>query len=295
MAGIEDNDPLNRDARRQRITTRGKNFSAADDRNICIAWLAISNDPLKGRDQMGDGFWKEIQEHARVKKRSYNAIRQRWGLISRCVMKFIDCYTAANNRANDGTLVGSVYDEAIELYMKRTNSKKWPFSECYEILRNSPKFNHYHQLKTNAANANHQIMVSQQSQPSSFTNSTENYDTKSNIEDGMQFFGDFHSTSDTSIHYGENGLHNGFAQPNDPFDSREELEHRRVEALEALAKAAQEKNQLFAEYIGAMNAATDAKYVTQPTNNLDPLSLQILELKKVKILTELQKTGTIMK
>ncbi|KAG4074121.1 hypothetical protein HA402_014326 [Bradysia odoriphaga] len=291
-------DPLNGESKRnpnRQTSHRGKNFSAADDRNICIAWLAISNDPLKGRDQQGDAFWKEVQEHAKIKKRSWNAVRQRWGLISRCVMKFSECFKAVNNRAAEGKLVGSVYDETIDLYLTTTNAKKWPFSECFEILRKSPKFNHYHQMKANAANANHPILAPH-SQSHSFAD-TDNYDTESNIGRAA-FFGDFNSTSDPSIAYAENGndLENGF-EPNDyddqiPYDSRQDLDRRRVEALEVLAKAAERKNELLAKYIGAMNAATDAKYVTQSTQHLDPLSLQILELKKIKILTALRNADT---
>lgn len=298
---MEDTDgPLSDQSKRnsnRQLSHRGKNFSAADDRNICIAWLAISNDPLKGRDQQGDAFWKEIQEHAKIKKRSWNAVRQRWGLISRCVMKFSECYKVVNSRATEGKLVGNVYDETIDLYMATTNAKKWPFSECFEILRKSTKFNHYHQMKANAANANHPILVSQShSQTQSHSQSqslgdTDNYDTESNVG-RTAFFGDFNSTSDPSIAYAENGLENDF-DPNEyddqmAYDSQHDLDRRRVEALEMLAKAAERKNELLAEYIGALNAATEAKYVTQCTHNLDPLSLQILELKKVNILAALQ-------
>lgn len=294
-------DPLN-DGSKRHTSHRGKNFSAADDRNLCIAWLAISNDPLKGRDQQGDAFWKEVQDHAKIKKRSWNAVRQRWGLISRCVMKFSECYKVVNNRAAEGNLVGSAYDETIELYMSTTNAKKWPFSECFEILRKSQKFNHYHQMKANAANANHPILVPQsQSQSHSIADTdnydTDNYDTKSNVGQAA-FFGDFNSTSEPSMAYGENGneFGNGF-EPNDyddqkPYESHRDLDRRRVEALEVLAKAAERKNELLADYIGALNAATDAKYVTQSTHNLDSLSLQIIELRKIKILAQLRNAET---
>lgn len=295
MENTEDTqDPLNKKSKvhsNRQMSHRGKNFSSADDRNLCIAWLAIANDPLKGRDQQGDAFWKEVQEHAKIKKRSWNAVRQRWGLISRCVMKFSECYKVVNRRAADGKSVGNVYDETIDLYMTTTNAKKWPFSECFEILRKSTKFNHYHKMKANAANANHPILVSQ-SQTQSLADS-DNNDTESTVGPSA-FFGDFNSTSDPSIAYAENDndLKNGL-EPNDfddqiAYDSRYDLDRRRVEALEGLAKAAERKNELLAEYIGALNAATDAKYVTQGTQNLDPLSLQILELKKAKILTALR-------
>lgn len=303
MSDSGEDEPSTRDSKRQRPTARGKNFTAADDRNLCIAWLAISNDPLKGRpDQLGDAFWREIQDHAKMKKRTCNGVRQRWGLISRCVMKFIECITTVSNqtKSNNGELVdNNVYDDAVELYVRTTNAKKWQFSECYDILHKSQKFTHYHQLKSAAANANHSLLVphtqSQQlSHPNSYNNESnhiyESYETESNADD-TKFFGEFDSTSDPSAHFDENGFGNSFAKPTDTFDpndSRQVLERRRVEALEALAKAAQRKNELLELYIGAMNAATDAKYVTQSPLNLDALSLQILELKKVKILMTLQ-------
>lgn len=263
--------------------SRGKNFSASDDRNLCIAWLAISNDPLKGRDQQGDAFWKEVQEHAKVKKRTWNGIRQRWGQISRCVMKFIECYSAVQSRAGGTLHDDSVYDEAVKLYLATTN-KKWQFSECWEMLRNSSKFNHFLEMKTTTANVG--LSSCFIAEPLSFTD----VDNESH-EGGTTCFGDFNSTSEISI------AENEFQQPNDwersnRFQSQPDLERRRVEALELMARVAERKNELLAEHIKALKAATDAKIITTPANNLDALSLQILELKKIKILMELQNVET---
>lgn len=265
---------------------RGKNFSASDDRNICIAWLAISNDTLKGRDQQGDAFWKEVQEHAKVKKRNWNGIRQRWGQISRCVTKFIECYTVIHNRTGGTLQEDSVYDEAVKLYLATTN-KRWQFAECWEMLRNSPKFNHIHEMRTTTATAGLSTFIAQ---PLSFTD----VENESNEGGGITYFGDFNSTSEISIAC---KAENGFQQPNDweksnCFQSSPDLERRRVEALEMMAKVAERKNELLVEHIKALQAATDAKIITTPVDNLDALSLQILELKKIKILMELQNVDT---
>lgn len=263
------------------IHHRGKNFSGDDDRNICIAWLTISCDPLKGRDQQGDAFWKEVQEHAKMKKRSWNAVRQRWGQISRCVMKFIECYSAVSNRTTDSLQEDSVYEEAVKLYLATTKSKKWQFSECWEMLRNNPKFNHFHELRISTiATAGPTTIV-----PQHFSNNeSETCDNESNA-DGTAMFDDFNSTSEISMAY---NAENNIRPSNDYPPDQQDIERRRVEALEMLAKASRRKNELLAEYVGAIKAATDAKYVTMSTQNLDNLSLQILNLKKTEILMKIK-------
>lgn len=260
---------------------RGKNFTESDDRNICIAWLAISNDPLKGRDQQNDTFWKDVQDHAKVKNRNWDAVRQRFGQINRSVTKFVECYDLViQNRAGAPFRQDDVYDEAVKLYLAKTNTRSWKFSECWEMLRNSPKFIHIHEMRTQ----NGQSTFT--SQPSSLTD-LENYDVDSNA--GATYFGDLNSTSEISIAC---EAENDFQHPNDWKESKyfqnQDLERRRVEALEMLAKAAERKNELIAEHTRALKAATDAKIITTSGQNLDSLSLKILELKKTKILMKLQ-------
>lgn len=265
---------------------RGKNFTASDDRNICNAWLAISNDPLKGRDQQNDVFWKDVQEHAKVKNRSWNAVRQRWGQISRIVTKFEESYDSVLRNQTGQLRAEDIYDEAVKLYLATTNARSWKFCECWEILRNNPKFIHYHEMKSAASNGGPSTFTLQASSIADL----ESYDIESNA--GGTCFGDVNSTSEISVAC---DAENGYDQPNDWKESKfyqNDLERRRVEALESLAKAAERKNELIAEHTRAMNAATDAKLITTSGENLDSLSLQILELKKIKILMELQNADT---
>lgn len=269
---------------------RGKNFTASDDLDICIAWLALSNDPLEGRDQQGDVLWKEIKKHAKAYKRSLNGIRQRWGTISRCVAKFMECHSLVTNRTGGTLEEDSAYDETVKLYLTTTNSKKWLFVECWELLRNNPKFNHIYEMRTtiphphagvSTSNPISEIPIVYKVENESLhpTNLTPQPNSLADL-DTYECYDDFNSMSETSIACN--------AENDVSFQGHKDLERRRVEALEMLAKEAKRKNELSVEHIRALNAATDAKYVTTDTSNLDTLSLQILELKKIKIFMDLQ-------
>lgn len=268
---------------------RGKNFTASDDRNICIAWLAMTQDPLKGRDQQGDIFWRDVQEHAKVYQHNWNAVRQRFGYISRSVTKFVEYYDKiVFSHRGVPKSQDDLYNDAVKLYLAETNVRTWKFLDCWDILRNDPKFLALHDTRTGKKGGTGTSSLVENSLVSHLSpREDDTLDFETNT-DG--YFGDFNSTSEISIAYDAD---DSFQQPTSwkkakLFQTQQELERRRVEALETLATAAMQKNELLSEYTKAINAATEAKLITTSGENLDSLSLQILEIKKIKILTDLQ-------
>lgn len=123
---------------------RGKNFSDRENRQLCLSWLAVSEDPIKGTDQSCTTFWSTILDHAKDQVPSFDsrtpdAIRQRWGVMSRSISKFTGCYKAVLRINESGTNDDDKIEKAKKMY-NADQQEEFKFLECWEILKKSPKF-----------------------------------------------------------------------------------------------------------------------------------------------------------
>lgn len=128
-------------ASKQRISNRGKNYSADEDKQICLSWIHAS-DICDRTDSKDIHIYGTLYDHAVAKEpdigaRSAGSIRSRFCCIQREVRKFSDIY---NQLASEETEPSeSVLQNALRAYkMKhKTNFKYLP---CWNILRGHPKF-----------------------------------------------------------------------------------------------------------------------------------------------------------
>lgn len=125
-------------------TRRGKNFGKLEDRQICISWVYTTQDAVKGTDQNISAFWSSVLQHAQtatpsLAKRTAEAIRQRFGAISRSVTKFAGCLKSIQRLKKSGSSATDELNMALELY-KTDNSEEFKYMECYEVLKQCPKY-----------------------------------------------------------------------------------------------------------------------------------------------------------
>jgi hypothetical protein len=86
---------------------KGKNFTIAEDQQLCRSWLNVSQDPVTGTGQKVTAFWKRVFEHYNEFKppgseRSENSVINRWAVISQAVSKFCGCMAQIENRNKSG-------------------------------------------------------------------------------------------------------------------------------------------------------------------------------------------------
>lgn len=129
---------------KQETVRRGKNFGKQEDRQICVSWVYTTQDAVKGTDQNASAFWNNIFQHAKsatpsLSTRTTEAIRQRFGTISRSVMKFSGCVKSVQRLNKSGASSEDKLNMALELY--KADYEEFKFLQCYEVLKQCPKFN----------------------------------------------------------------------------------------------------------------------------------------------------------
>lgn len=124
---------------------RGSNWLEEEDEQLCRSWLAISKDAVKGTDQHRGDFWKAVKDHAQSQIPSFasrpaDGIRQRFGMLSHHVAKFVGCFAFVNRLNCSGTTNDDRFQEARKIFLKEMKLKTFKIQHCYEILKNEPKF-----------------------------------------------------------------------------------------------------------------------------------------------------------
>lgn len=231
---------------------RGKNFSDAENRQLCLSWLAISEDPIKGTDQSCSTFWSTILDHAKLytpsfESRTPDGLRQRWGVISRSVSKFTGCFKTVMRLNESGTNEEDKVEKAKALY-KQDQKEDFRYMECWEILRKAPKF---------------ALDSQSMSTPTSTPTQSRNMSPEVSLSRPL-------------------GRNNAKANA-----KSHELEVRRVEALEKIAAASEGKIQFFQEYAAALRQENLIKLATIRIEDLDETSAQLIKLQKEQLLNKL--------
>lgn len=124
---------------------RGRNWSEDEDVQLCISWLAISKDSIKGTDQNKSTFWVTIQQHAAanfesIGERPVDGLRQRFNQLSHHVSKYVGCLAFVCRARKSGETTEDKFQAARDLFLKETKQRHFKIQRCYEILKNEPKF-----------------------------------------------------------------------------------------------------------------------------------------------------------
>lgn len=89
---------------------RGSNYSVLEDKQLCMSWLAVSADPIVGREQHALDLWHRIKAHfdaalgeSYVTDRTTNSLSCRWSTISKEVSKYCGFYANALRTQQSGT------------------------------------------------------------------------------------------------------------------------------------------------------------------------------------------------
>lgn len=89
-------------------SNRGQNWSVAEDEQLCMSWIAISTDPIVGRDQKHSVLWMRIKIDfdlnltEKVTERSQVALISRWNTIQAKVSKFCGFLEQVKNLNQSG-------------------------------------------------------------------------------------------------------------------------------------------------------------------------------------------------
>lgn len=247
---------------------RGKNFSDQENKQLCISWVRISQDPIRGTDQSLTNFWSAVLEDCANKYEAFvtrtpDGLRQRWGVISRAVQKFSGCYKAVIKLKESGTNQEDKINKAIHLY-KRDHNEDFRYLECWEILKACPKF---------CCDGNPET-----------TSPSTSFSEVPGTPTGTSTPRPIGSGPSTPRPIGRNAAKNALKS--------NELEIRRAEALERLAIASEQKNKAFEEYTAALKLQNRLKVATARFDGLDKYSAKILLHEKKNILREIKRNAS---
>lgn len=131
------------------LKTRGANYKTHEDVVLCKAWLSVSYDPIVGIYQTGDDFYRKVKaefddELARqsnaVAERSSASLQSRFQTISHAVSKFVGCHEKVSAAITSGRSPVDIEHDAIRLYEASPKNGTFKFTQCWYVLRDSPKW-----------------------------------------------------------------------------------------------------------------------------------------------------------
>jgi hypothetical protein len=78
------------------MATRGENFSPAEEKQLCISFLHISQDPIVGNAQRYGKLWDRVKNHfidnvgrsSCAMSRTSKSLEAKWATIKKEVSKF---------------------------------------------------------------------------------------------------------------------------------------------------------------------------------------------------------------
>jgi hypothetical protein len=126
--------------------TQQKNYTKKDDVQLCDLWLNVTQDPVVGTNQTGNGFWNRVTKNYMKAlpnvPRTVVGLKSCWATIQGFINKFAGCLNQINNRNQSGTTNEDQLTYALRLYAE-TYRKAFPHLTCYNILTAAPKWNKY--------------------------------------------------------------------------------------------------------------------------------------------------------
>lgn len=124
---------------------RGTQWSEQENEQLCLSWLAVSQDPIKSNDRSRDSFWISIAKHfleygGAECDRTPKALKGRWSTyINHDVSKFCGYFERVSKLKKSGTNEDDVLEEAKIMYGEIERSS-FRFLGCWRILRDAPKW-----------------------------------------------------------------------------------------------------------------------------------------------------------
>lgn len=119
---------------------RGKNWSTEECRLLAQSWVAVSEDPAKGKDQTRDDFWSRIAE--RLDGRSSDSSTKQFLRMAQAVQKFSSCVYQISEKNQSGTTFEDTITSAKALYAADC-SATFKYFDSWMILKKCPKFQEY--------------------------------------------------------------------------------------------------------------------------------------------------------
>ncbi|KQK12493.1 glutathione S-transferase T3 [Brachypodium distachyon] len=128
---------------------RGAAYTIKEDELLCIAWLEVSQDPIRGAEQRGSAYWKRIHEyfhewknyppHCFTSDHNESSLAHRWSTIQDATNKFCGAFEQVNNRKVSGIGIKDHMGMAMSLY-NSNEGKPFGFVHCWTKLNKAPKW-----------------------------------------------------------------------------------------------------------------------------------------------------------
>ncbi|PLW12822.1 hypothetical protein PCANC_16864 [Puccinia coronata f. sp. avenae] len=126
--------------------TRQQNYTEAKDLLLCDMWLNITQDPVIGINQTGNGFWNCVTKKYLKKMPHPNqtavGLKNQWAALQATINKFSACVRQVTLANQSGTTNEDRLTSAMQMYAE-TQKKAFTHLNCYNVLVVAPKWNKY--------------------------------------------------------------------------------------------------------------------------------------------------------
>lgn len=123
---------------------RGDNFVTAEDEQLAISWIAISQDPKFANSQTGVEFYERVATHFKaactIYPRSADQLKYRWKSINTSTLKFSSIYGAVQRNPPSGCSPADYMDIAKKEYQNQCKGQQFKDDVPWQILRYAPKW-----------------------------------------------------------------------------------------------------------------------------------------------------------
>jgi hypothetical protein len=122
--------------------SKGKNFVAEEECQLCRSMLHISQDSSVGNGQKNGAFWERIADHfnnvSTAGSRAARSLESKWGAIKHNVSKFTEIHS--QDLRCSGASTSDILQEALELYkVKHPKGHSFSYLHCWYLLRDVPR------------------------------------------------------------------------------------------------------------------------------------------------------------
>jgi hypothetical protein len=100
-------------------------------------WIAVTEDPEKGKDQSRDAFWDKVAEQ--IKERNGLSCMKTFQRMALAVQKFSSIMFQVSEKKVSGTTFDDTLQAALEMYAV-DRSGQFKYLESWKVLKECPKF-----------------------------------------------------------------------------------------------------------------------------------------------------------